>query len=336
MILVLIRKLPAPADARSPLRREEAYDAVRERRKETEKVKLLLLHEGLRAMMACPAPPPRSHFGSPSRPAGAASDKAGRSPAGCDEGGIGRSPDGKPFFIDHPGIRFNISHSGEWVACAFSAREVGLDIQQNQERSGRAPTSLDIARRFFTPEEYEALLMTGSNMNVPEHVINNNMGTFIDSSAPGSQDGMREELFFRLWTIKEAWLKYLGCGLSGRLDSFLPSPLPLEERMPERDLWHLPDVPPCGRQSPDNAGASTGRNRPYAGGIPLPLPAPDDSAAGREGGLPSRAPLLRGKIVPAHGHQTEPGMYAILPAPKGYTMSVCAEEIPERIDIRVL
>lgn len=52
---------------------------------------------------------------------------------GCDVFPVEISRRGKPHFINSP-IRFNLSHSGNLVAVAFSENEVGLDIE-NYSRS---------------------------------------------------------------------------------------------------------------------------------------------------------------------------------------------------------
>lgn len=88
---------------------------------------------------------------------------------------------GKPYFRDYP-IYFNLSHSGDYVLCALSPEEVGADIQQH-----RAGARGQIAARFFSPREIAALA------------------------------GGREcdnELFFRLWTRKEAYGKLTGEGIA--------------------------------------------------------------------------------------------------------------------------
>ena len=40
---------------------------------------------------------------------------------------------GKPFFTLQPGIHYNITHSGQYVACIFAGQEVGIDIQEHKE-----------------------------------------------------------------------------------------------------------------------------------------------------------------------------------------------------------
>ncbi len=80
-------------------------------------------------------------------------------------------------------IDFNISHSGIYAVCAFSSSEVGVDIQKT------APSVSDgVLRVACSPREYKYF---------------------------GKLDGAkRVSEFFRLWTVKESYMKYLGTGLS--------------------------------------------------------------------------------------------------------------------------
>ncbi|NLL46701.1 MAG: 4'-phosphopantetheinyl transferase superfamily protein [Clostridiales bacterium] len=94
---------------------------------------------------------------------------------------------GKPFFPSTPHIKFSISHSGDYWACAFGASEVGLDIQQHT-----ACRSRDISKRFFHPEEI-------GHLEACEY-------------AP--------ETFFEIWTAKESYVKFTGKGLPQGLDTF--------------------------------------------------------------------------------------------------------------------
>ena len=52
---------------------------------------------------------------------------------------IERNAHGKPYLPGHPQICFNISHSGEYAACAFASIPIGMDLQQH--------------RRIWTEEE---------------------------------------------------------------------------------------------------------------------------------------------------------------------------------------
>ncbi|MDR0544439.1 MAG: 4'-phosphopantetheinyl transferase superfamily protein [Odoribacteraceae bacterium] len=101
---------------------------------------------------------------------------------------IQKGEKGKPYVAGAESAHFNISHSGEFVAAAFSNKEVGIDI----ERRGRV--RLDVAARFFHPEEVAALLA------IPEE--------------------RRARQLTDYWAIKESFLKYLGTGLSRPLSTF--------------------------------------------------------------------------------------------------------------------
>lgn len=96
---------------------------------------------------------------------------------------------GKPFFPDLPEFHYNLSHSGTQVLCAVSPTEVGCDVETLGEY-----TEL-LAKRFFHPEEYAALCALSS----------------ADAQA---------EMFYRLWTLKESFIKATGRGLSLPLNEF--------------------------------------------------------------------------------------------------------------------
>lgn len=189
--------------------------------------------------------------------------------------------DGKPFIPDLPDIHFSLSHSGEYIACAFSDREVGLDLQ---EHSRVQTSTVRIAKRFFSSAEYEAILAleTGINADNPE--------------GPAAPAG-RSPLFYRLWSIKEAYLKYLGCGLRGGMNGYLPDPFP--------------------GSGPGDAGTL----------------APAAAAGNHENCAAEKA--LRGKIrILCDDPLLTPAEYAITPAPENYTIAVCARTLPEDIFIK--
>lgn len=95
---------------------------------------------------------------------------------------------GKPFLQDVEGFYFNLSHSGEWVVCAVDDESIGIDVEIIK------PIHYDIARRFFSEEEYNDLILKNDSEQLP--------------------------YFFTLWTLKESYIKALGKGLSMPLDSF--------------------------------------------------------------------------------------------------------------------
>ncbi len=91
---------------------------------------------------------------------------------------------GKPY-LEGCSFYFNLSHSGDYVFCGVSKREIGVDIQKIQ-----AGNELRLARRFFSPVERQALEACGDGES-------------------------RRSMFFRMWTRKEAYGKLTGEGLGG-------------------------------------------------------------------------------------------------------------------------
>ena len=201
---------------------------------------------------------------------------------------IERGPYGKPFFPSCPHVRFNFSHSGSLTACAFSDREVGLDIQAHDQLRVDA---LRIAKRFFTGPEYHALL-----------------GLSSDQAAMNS-------LFFRFWTIKEAYLKYVGCGLYAEPDSFLPVP-----DGHSSEPISSPCLPACRSDNPD-CSSEIMQHKMRDGQSPFD---PDPYFPGSRG----RIEILKREDL------LTPGVYVLLPAPAGYTMAVSAQGLPGEIAVR--
>ena len=176
--------------------------------------------------------------------------------------------DGKPSFSEEitgkTGIFFNLSHSGNYLAGAFSDREIGLDIQTTSPPHSDV---LRIARRFFPLDEYELLAAIKDREN-------------------------QLELFFRLWSIKEAYLKYCGCGLRADLNSFLIRPVPQIPSMQDK------------KQDTQDKGMDTAEK------------------------------IQKGNLsVLKKEDLLSPAEYALLSGPPGYTLAVCAETIPDRIQI---
>ena len=101
---------------------------------------------------------------------------------------------GSPRLEHDPSVTMSISHSADWVACAVSVgTPCGVDIQTHQPRS-----CLDIARTFFSADEHAQLVA----LDEPERGV----------------------MFWRLWTLKEAWCKATGADLFAALGKILPVP----------------------------------------------------------------------------------------------------------------
>ena len=99
-------------------------------------------------------------------------------------------PQGKPYLEEYPEIFFNLSHSGTVAICVLCDEEVGVDVQEY--RKVRA----NVAERFFTGEEKEQL--RALKADTEEY----------------------EKLFFRMWSVKESYIKFTGLGMKQGLDTF--------------------------------------------------------------------------------------------------------------------
>lgn len=88
-------------------------------------------------------------------------------------------------------LAFNISHTHSQIALAVTmGRQVGVDVENVRARE----VPIDIASRYFAPEEVEVL-----------------------NAAPAHEQQYR---FFEYWTFKESYIKARGMGLSLPLDKF--------------------------------------------------------------------------------------------------------------------
>lgn len=98
---------------------------------------------------------------------------------------IGYYPSGKSYLVGCD-IHFNLSHSGRRVLCSIGLYENGCDIECKRNKSE------GVAKRFFNSREYEYICERSNEDN----------------------------LFTRVWTLKESVLKACGMGISYPMDSF--------------------------------------------------------------------------------------------------------------------
>lgn len=99
---------------------------------------------------------------------------------------------GKPMLdascgLEH--VHFNLSHAGDYAVLVVADREIGVDIEKL--RNNR----LSVAKRFFCEEEYNHIMQCSEEM--------------------------RDACFLKYWTMKEAYVKRIGTGLSVPLNSFV-------------------------------------------------------------------------------------------------------------------
>lgn len=92
---------------------------------------------------------------------------------------------GKPMIA---GLEFNLSHSGNLVICAVSDKPIGCDVEMIRKAPER------VAERYFSESEKEYL--------------NQFCGEDYDTE------------FFRLWTMKESYVKMTGEGMGVSFEAY--------------------------------------------------------------------------------------------------------------------
>lgn len=93
---------------------------------------------------------------------------------------------GKPYLTSYPNIYFNFSHTRNYIVCGISTKAtLGIDVEKVH------PPLYDIMDICFHPFERKLLLQEKSEKH--------------------------SELFYKIWTRKEAYLKQCGTGLTNQL-----------------------------------------------------------------------------------------------------------------------
>lgn len=94
---------------------------------------------------------------------------------------------GKPFLMSYPSIFFNISHCKKAIAVAVDTQNIGIDIES----------------------------VRNENQSLVEYTMN-------DAEIANIQSADSQSFaFLNWWTRKEAYLKFLGTGLSNNLKNVL-------------------------------------------------------------------------------------------------------------------
>ena len=112
----------------------------------------------------------------------------------------------QPYFVDEvtyasgEKVYFSLSHSGDYVAVAIDSSPIGIDIEKVSERK----STESIARKFFSESERKIM----------SEYIGDNTNNRCENT------GKNTDGFAGIWTLKEAFIKSLGCGLSFGIDSF--------------------------------------------------------------------------------------------------------------------
>lgn len=93
-----------------------------------------------------------------------------------------RGKQGKPSLAEYPEIQYNLSHGDGIAACIVGENECGIDCEKVR------PYHANVIKKAFSDAE-KALIES------------------VDESE-------KDLLFFRLWTLKESYIKAIGIGLS--------------------------------------------------------------------------------------------------------------------------
>ncbi len=115
---------------------------------------------------------------------------------------------GKPYLPDHPNVHFNISHSGNYVVCAFADKTVGIDIEEIRD----------------------------TKPSLVKYILNKQELSIYDSLP----EAKKKIFLFENWTGKEAFLKHIARGLSVRPSEIYEA---FEDKIKSLNfyIWH--DIP---------------------------------------------------------------------------------------------
>lgn len=109
---------------------------------------------------------------------------------------------GKPFLVTSSSsneLYFNLSHSHDCIVCAFTKNiDVGIDVELYQPQF----TIEDVAKYCFSKQEYDKL---------------QNLSSY-----------QKHSYFYSVWTLKEAFVKSIGLGLTYDLQQIKIDLLPQE------------------------------------------------------------------------------------------------------------
>lgn len=89
---------------------------------------------------------------------------------------------GKPYINTNSNVHYNMSHSGDIIACVFNIDQIGIDIELKKKIN-----YLPIIDNCFTKSEKEWIIKKDQNKAL--------------------------ESFYLIWTCKEAYFKCLGIGI---------------------------------------------------------------------------------------------------------------------------
>lgn len=119
-----------------------------------------------------------------------------------------------PKFADS-GLWFNLSNSQGLGLCGVSYRQIGIDLEYIRPMSDLEA----LAQRFFLPREYDVV------RSLPPH--------------------LQQQVFFRYWTCKEAYLKATGEGIAQLEQVEVLLSLTEAAKLQKSDDWSLQELVPA-------------------------------------------------------------------------------------------
>lgn len=93
---------------------------------------------------------------------------------------VARTQQGKPYFTGPDAPQFSLSHSGATALCAVHDAPIGADVERIR------PVTPALARRIMSDTEYDSFCRSDD----------------------------KKGLFFKIWTLKESYLKQTGQGIT--------------------------------------------------------------------------------------------------------------------------
>ncbi|MBE5830034.1 MAG: 4'-phosphopantetheinyl transferase superfamily protein [Butyrivibrio sp.] len=111
---------------------------------------------------------------------------------------IATAPQGKPYIKGLSDFSFNLSHSGDMAVIAVSDREVGVDIQKLKHfKDSLVEHVFNIEDKKLVKELVAELAGTGLTADDAQH-----------------DDISFDQVYTRMWAMKESVMKYTGKGLA--------------------------------------------------------------------------------------------------------------------------
>ncbi len=113
---------------------------------------------------------------------------------------------GKPYIADVPGFYFSLSHSGDYVLCAWDIYEIGADLQCMDREIKDT-----LAKKVMTEKEYIKYM----ELPLPD----------------------RQKEFYRVWAVKESYSKLTGKGLSQNFGEIEADKIHCDTKMIKEKYW---------------------------------------------------------------------------------------------------